>query len=154
MDTDWKIAKGRRLMRFIDLFAGSGQMGLEAISRGFKNTIFFELDKNRFRSLKEFLPSVRKDIVLLHRDSFRFYDSFEREETNSLVFYIDPPYSFWEKDSNKIHRLTMNILDAFQNKNLVLLVQTPKNPNWENFEARQTGNNALLVSIRSETGSG
>ena len=129
-------------------------MGLEAISRGFKNTIFFELDKNRFRSLKEFLPSVRKDIVLLHRDSFRFYDSFEREETNSLVFYIDPPYSFWEKDSNKIHRLTMNILDAFQNKNLVLLVQTPKNPNWENFEARQTGNNALLVSIRSETGSG
>ena len=39
---------------FIDLFAGSGQMGLEAVSRGFKNTVFFELDKNRFRSLKEF----------------------------------------------------------------------------------------------------
>jgi 16S rRNA (guanine966-N2)-methyltransferase len=131
---------------FIDLFAGSGQMGLEAVSRGFRNTVFFELDKNRFRSLKEFLPTIRKDFILLHRDSFRYYDSFDKEETDSLVFYIDPPYSFWEKDYEKIHRLTMNIQNAFQEKKIVLLVQSPKNPNWENFESRQVGNNTLLVA--------
>jgi 16S rRNA (guanine(966)-N(2))-methyltransferase RsmD len=131
---------------FIDLFAGSGQMGLEAVSRGFKNTVFFELDKNRFRSLKEFLPSIRKDFILLHRDSFRYYDSFESSDADSLVFYIDPPYSFWEKDSEKIHRLTMNILDAFHDRKIILLVQSPKNPNWERFESRQVGNNTLLVS--------
>ncbi len=131
---------------FIDLFAGSGQMGLEAVSRGFKNTVFFELDKNRFRSLKEFLPTIRKDFILLHRDSFRYYDSFESSETNSIVFYIDPPYSFWEKDSEKIHRLTMNILDAFHDRKIILLVQSPKNPNWEKFESRQVGNNTLLVT--------
>lgn len=131
---------------FVDLFAGSGQVGLEAVSRGFKNTIFFELDKNRFRGLKEFLPAIRKDFVLLHRDSFRYYDAFDSSSVSSIVFYIDPPYSFWEKDSEKILRLTANIRDAFKNKNLILLVQAPKNPNWENFDARQAGNNTLLVS--------
>ncbi|MBP7282019.1 MAG: RsmD family RNA methyltransferase [Leptospiraceae bacterium] len=130
---------------FVDLFAGSGQVGLEAVSRGFKNTVFFELDKNRFRGLKEFLPGIRKDFVLLHRDSFRYYDAFDFSDVHSVVFYIDPPYSFWEKDFGKILQLTMNIRIAFQNKNLILLVQTPKNPNWENFEARQAGNNTLLV---------
>lgn len=131
---------------FVDLFAGSGQVGLEAVSRGFKNTIFFELDKNRFRGLKEFLPAIRKDFVLLHRDSFRYYDAFDFSSVSSIVFYIDPPYSFWEKDSEKILRLTSNIQDAFKNKKLILLVQAPKNPKWENFEVRQAGNNTLLVS--------
>ncbi len=143
-DLQEKISLSESL--FIDLFAGSGQMGLEAVSRGFKNIVFFELDKNRFRSLKEFLPTIRKDFILLHRDSFRYYDAFEKEEKDSLVFYIDPPYSFWEKDSDKIHRLTMNIRDAFHDRKLILLVQSPKNPNWENFEVRQVGNNTLLVS--------
>lgn len=130
---------------FIDLFSGSGQMGLEAVSRGFKNTVFFELDKNRFRNLKEFFPTIRKDFLLLHRDSFRYYDAFEKDSIHSFVFFIDPPYSFWENDSDKIYRLTMNIRESFQNENLVLLVQSPKDPHWENFEARQVGNNTLLV---------
>ncbi len=130
---------------FVDLFAGSGQVGLEAVSRGFKNTIFFELDKNRFRGLKDFLPAIRKDFILLHRDSFRYYDAFDFSSVDSVVFYIDPPYSFWEKDSDKILRLTDNIRDSFREKKIVLLVQAPKNPNWKNFEVRQAGNNTLLV---------
>ena len=40
----------------------------------------------------------------------------------------------------------MNIQNAFQEKKIVLLVQSPKNPNWENFESRQVGNNTLLVA--------
>lgn len=130
---------------FIDLFSGSGQMGLEAVSRGFKNTIFFELDKNRFRGLKKFMPTIRDDFVLLHRDAFRYFDSFESNENESLVFYIDPPYSFWENNSEKIYRLTNDIRKSYPNQNLILLVQSPKNPKWDFFEHRQTGNNCLLV---------
>lgn len=130
---------------FIDMFAGSGQMGLEAVSRGFKNSVFFELDKNRFRNLKEFLPNIRKDFLLLHRDCFRYFDAFESKDASSLVFFIDPPYSFWETNSKKILELTQNIHNRYQNEKIILLIQAPKNPNWEDFDARQVGNNTLLV---------
>ncbi|MBK8395029.1 MAG: RsmD family RNA methyltransferase [Leptospiraceae bacterium] len=130
---------------FVDLFAGSGQVGLEAVSRGFKNTVFFELDKNRFRGLKDFLPSIRKDFILLHRDCFRYYDSFEISEAKAIVFYIDPPYSFWEKNTEKIYKLILGICESFKTTKIVILVQSPKNPNWENFVPRQAGNSVLLI---------
>ncbi|HMV42198.1 MAG TPA: RsmD family RNA methyltransferase [Leptospiraceae bacterium] len=132
---------------FIDLFAGSGQMGIEAVSRGFKNSVFFELDKNRFRGLKDFLPTIKKDFILLHRDSFRYYDSFDNEPVKSLVFYIDPPYSFWDLNLEKILRLTNDILNSYTQKNIVLLVQSPFDPKWNSFEIRQVGNNYLLSLV-------
>ena len=36
---------------FMDLFSGSGQMGLEAVSRGFKSAHLFEIDKSRVNFL-------------------------------------------------------------------------------------------------------
>jgi 16S rRNA (guanine(966)-N(2))-methyltransferase RsmD len=77
--------------KFLDLFAGSGQMGIEALSRGAESAVF--------------LDSSRKavDIVRKNLNNTGFYDRAKVLHTDSLSFlnmnsemfdivYLDPPY--------------------------------------------------------------
>ncbi|HXR28513.1 MAG TPA: 16S rRNA (guanine(966)-N(2))-methyltransferase RsmD [Solirubrobacteraceae bacterium] len=83
-------------VRALDLFAGSGALGIEALSRGARRAVFVERDRTAARVLGENLAALalsppaaelRCDEVLRALQSAR-----ERKETYDLVF-IDPPYS-------------------------------------------------------------
>ena len=77
---------------FLDLFAGIGTMGLEAISRGMHKAIFFENNPDVIHVLKKNCLSICK------KDEFTIYDEdiiiskFEIEFKNISIIYIDPPY--------------------------------------------------------------
>jgi 16S rRNA (guanine966-N2)-methyltransferase len=82
--------------RALDLFAGSGALGIEAVSRGAASAVFVERDALALRSLRANLGSlglapprahVREGDVLTALRTAR-----RRKETYDLVF-IDPPYS-------------------------------------------------------------
>ena len=47
--------------RFLDLFAGSGGIGIEALSRGAKSAIFFEQNRESYEVLKSNIQKVCKD---------------------------------------------------------------------------------------------
>lgn len=77
--------------KFFDMYAGSGIMGLEAISRGFSGLLACEKNKEVYKILKNNTEKYQKenDIKLIFGDSIKiskntkdFYD----------VVYIDPPY--------------------------------------------------------------
>jgi 16S rRNA (guanine966-N2)-methyltransferase len=81
--------------RVLDLFAGSGALGIEALSRGARSAVFVERDGGAVRVLEHNLASlellaavaeVRREEALAALRSAR-----ERKETYDLVF-IDPPY--------------------------------------------------------------
>lgn len=81
--------------RFLDLFAGSGGYGLEALSRGATSGVFVEKSPKAIRCLKENLEAVCKSlgrssegIVILEADARAVPTS---AYTPDLVF-IDPPY--------------------------------------------------------------
>jgi 16S rRNA (guanine966-N2)-methyltransferase len=82
--------------RALDLFAGSGALGIEALSRGAESAVFVERDALALRSLRANLGSlglapprayVRERDVLIALQTAR-----RRKETYDLLF-IDPPYS-------------------------------------------------------------
>lgn len=75
---------------FLDLFAGSGIMGLEAISRGFEKCTAIERDKKTFLNIKENyeLLGVSPNVIL--GDSIKKMKSLDEQYD---VIYIDPPYS-------------------------------------------------------------
>jgi 16S rRNA (guanine966-N2)-methyltransferase len=79
----------------LDLFAGTGALGIEAISRGAAKAVFVERDTGALSALTDNLAALE---VQPSEGEVRRGDAFgalrtarEREETYDLVF-IDPPY--------------------------------------------------------------
>lgn len=85
---------------FVEVFAGSGSVGLEALSRGAKHVYFIELDKNSFEILKKNAKSL--DIsrcTLIFGDAFeKIFDVIEdlKRKKEKAYFYFDPPFSIRE----------------------------------------------------------
>ena len=80
----------------LDLFAGSGAMGLEALSRGARRCVFVESDRAACRVIQDNLEKLRlTGALVLQKDAFQAL----REErgagrTYDLVL-VDPPYGSW-----------------------------------------------------------
>ncbi len=80
--------------RCLDLFAGSGALGIEALSRGAKSCDFVEKDRDAIKTLKENLEKVRfsEQSVIKHMDAADYVRrAFEPEEKFDIIFF-DPPY--------------------------------------------------------------
>jgi len=82
---------------FVEVFAGSGSIGLEALSRGAGQCYFMEYNKTAFRCLENNIKRI--DPSKCH---FFYGDSFEKFETvyemvkkskEKTYFYFDPPFS-------------------------------------------------------------
>ena len=79
--------EGRRVL---DLFAGTGQFGIEALSRGARSVTFVDSSTESIRLIRENLKicNLTEKASIYTRDALRF---IEGDETFDLIF-IDPPY--------------------------------------------------------------
>ncbi|PJZ57764.1 RsmD family RNA methyltransferase [Leptospira barantonii] len=146
------VLKGRLATEesaFIDFFAGSGQMGLEAVSRGFGRVVLYELAWERSDSLRKLFSKFGDNTTIYRKDVFRFYDKLDIPE-KSKVYFLDPPYSFWDKKSEKIKTLLDSLLS--DNTTVAVLIQSPVDPHWSDFQTRKFGKNFLTFKINGLTG--
>ncbi len=76
---------------FLDMFAGSGIMGLEAVSRGFSKVVSIEKNKKVYNVIKNNFKKYEKDndLKLILGDSLK---TCEKLNFFPDVIYIDPPY--------------------------------------------------------------
>lgn len=80
--------EGRRVL---DLFAGSGQLGIEALSRGAENATFVDLNPEAINVVKSNLKATGFDVQskVIRADCFSFiastFDTFD-------IVFLDPPY--------------------------------------------------------------
>ena len=78
--------------RFLDLFAGSGQMGLEALSRGAKSATFIDSSAESVKVCKENISALgfEENSRLIRSDALSFLslcgDKFD-------IAFLDPPYA-------------------------------------------------------------
>lgn len=79
---------------FLDLFAGTGAMGLEALSRGASRAVF--VDHNResiraiYRNLEEMKLEERSQVI--SDDALRTLKRLEGYHHGFDIIYVDPPY--------------------------------------------------------------
>lgn len=80
---------------FLDLFAGAGAMGLEAISRGAKHATFVDKDRYAVRCIDENIKSfgVERQSDLFAADVFVALDKLSKAGRKFDLVYIDPPYA-------------------------------------------------------------
>jgi len=83
---------------WLDLFAGTGAVGIEALSRGAKQVCFFESSTAAVNLIRQNLQSL--DIVSgfeIYQDELpRAFWRMEREHVAADVVFIDPPYRMKE----------------------------------------------------------
>ena len=83
----------------LDLFAGSGSLGLEALSRGASSAVFVERDRIAANVLADNVASVDLGGTVVTSDVVRF---LERDRSSYTLVFVDPPYAFTDPDVERI----------------------------------------------------
>ncbi|MBU3625461.1 16S rRNA (guanine(966)-N(2))-methyltransferase RsmD [Polynucleobacter sp. JS-Safj-400b-B2] len=82
-------------LRCLDLFAGTGALGLEAASRGAEFVVLLEIDKKAYANLSANFALLQSSPVtgtveILQRDSLEFLK--QQPDRSSNLIFIDPPF--------------------------------------------------------------
>lgn len=78
----------------VDLFAGSGSLGIEALSRGMDTCIFIEKDAKAFQTINENLKKchLENEAEVFRIDATRAVKALEKREVKVDLLFLDPPY--------------------------------------------------------------
>jgi 16S rRNA (guanine966-N2)-methyltransferase len=79
---------------FLDLFAGGGAVGIEALSRGAPSAVFVELHSLALRAVRENVARLRLGdrARVLRQDAARAVVTLARRGEQFAVVFLDPPY--------------------------------------------------------------
>ncbi|MDR0484878.1 MAG: 16S rRNA (guanine(966)-N(2))-methyltransferase RsmD [Alphaproteobacteria bacterium] len=116
----------------LDLFAGSGSLGIESLSRGSNKVIFVDKDPQAIASIKKFVDSLHPPV----NSQYIVSDALnlpQIKEKIDLVF-LDPPY-----ESNLVEDSLRVLLqkDIFQ-EGCVFVVESSRDLHIGNLELQQT----------------
>ena len=97
--------------RTIDLFAGSGALGIEALSRGAASCVFVERDRRAARVIQANLEKLRlTGAVVVARDVVAtLREERDRGRQYDLVL-VDPPYDEWREHEHALAELIPAVL--------------------------------------------
>lgn len=76
----------------LDLFAGSGALGIEAISRGAKKTYFVDLNPRAKNVIQQNLKGVKEDYLIDISDYALALDKYALMGVKFDIVFLDPPY--------------------------------------------------------------
>jgi 16S rRNA (guanine966-N2)-methyltransferase len=83
--------------RVLDLFAGSGALGLEALSRGAKGVTFVDDDRAAIAAIKSNLSALGAAAQVRHSDALRFLSGASAGGDQYDLVFLDPPYRHAER---------------------------------------------------------
>ncbi len=144
--------------RVLDLFAGSGALGLEALSRGAAQADFVEADAAACDAIAKNLAKTRLSGGRVHQRKVLAYLSTLSPRHYQLIF-ADPPYARGPKESDLLRDLLQApaLPAALTGGGLFVLeslasVPLPESPLWECREERRYGDTRLSFLVPAEAG--
>ena len=93
--------------RFLDIFAGTGAIGIEAISRGASFVVFVENHSATVRLIRENLAALQivSEARILATDAISAIAKLEKESAAFDLIFLDPPYAQEEEYSATLRAL-------------------------------------------------
>ena len=82
--------------KILDLFSGTGAIGLEALSRGAADAVFNDLNRDAVRIIRENLEKVKENRTVLNLSYERCLEKMK--DGGFDYIYCDPPYAFRDFD--------------------------------------------------------
>ena len=77
----------------LDLFAGSGSLGIEALSNGAFKVYFVDNNKKCIDILRKNLTNIKEENVIVNDDYLLALDSFVNTKVKFDIIFLDPPYN-------------------------------------------------------------
>lgn len=118
--------------RFLDLFSGSGSIGIEAISRGAKNVVFVEKKQTAINAIKKNLAACKfqNGYEIYQDDVFRQIKLLSKNGYTFDIIYLDPPFTI-----DKIFLPVMEILSDAKllEKDGIIAIRTRKEKSMPNI---------------------
>ncbi|MCR5105221.1 MAG: 16S rRNA (guanine(966)-N(2))-methyltransferase RsmD [Eubacterium sp.] len=111
----------------LDLFAGSGSIGIEALSRGAERAVFVENSKDAINIIKHNIHFTKfeNESEIIRSDALTYLRRLSRVDFD--LIYIDPPYG------NGLEKEAVMILDSlyFKNKNVKIILESRADEDYE-----------------------
>jgi len=110
---------------FIESFAGSGSIGLEAVSRNAKRAYFVELDRNSYKILTKNCNAIEANKCQTSLgDTFiqtpNILESL-KNSSDELILYIDPPFDYRDGMEN-IYEKSFEMIKNIENENIYIII--------------------------------
>lgn len=102
--------EGRQVL---DLFAGTGQLGIECLSRGAAGAVFVDRDREAVRIIKDNLKTCGMKATVLQEDSISFLNHCGKFD----VIFIDPPY---DSDLYESALKIINLVDILSEGGIII----------------------------------
>lgn len=115
---------------FIDLFSGSGGIGIEALSRGAKHAYFIENNKNAIACILDNLKFTRltEDATVLKQDALSALSGIHEREAD--VIFMDPPYG--QEFEKQVLALLKNM--PYVTENTLIVVEAMRDEDFSYVE--------------------
>ena len=108
-------------MVVIDLFAGTGAIGLEALSRGAERALFVERNRENVGLIKRNIATLRYEdrASVIGHDAYRWARSYVAEDAEPVAVFIDPPYSDYDDHPERVRKLLEGLLLALPSGSII-----------------------------------
>ena len=141
---------------FLDLFAGSGAVGLEALSRGAKSATFVEQNRRHLAVLGENVESFRVQsaaVDTVSADVYRWIASYAGPGFS--IGFADPPYALGEEKGYASVLATLAARGVIRAEGLFIAEMTAvqkaeETPGWELLRDRVYGKTRICIWRRTK----
>ena len=106
----------------LDLFAGSGALGLEALSRGAQKAYFCDSAYEAIKVISQNIEKTRtkEKTVILQKDYKKALDKFKGEQLKFDIIFLDPPY----KTEYNIESVRIILENDLLNDDGIIIIET------------------------------
>ena len=141
---------------FFDVFAGTGAIGLEALSRGASETVFVERDPDLADAIDGYLRSFRVADRgrVLRADVYRWIDRW-RPPKEAVNVFLSPPFEDYQGRVESMSALVAKLEGKLADDS-VLVVQGEEGPGFDqllerhDWDLRKYGRNYLAIWVKGE----
>ena len=117
----------------LDLYAGSGAMGLEALSRGAKFCAFVDVSNLAIKVIKDNINNLKindEEYQIIKDKDINNLEQFKNNGQKFDLVFLDPPY-----EQGKYQQIVdMLINKGLLNEHAVIVIEANKDVNLENIE--------------------
>jgi len=136
----------------VDLFAGTGALGLEALSRGAARAVFIEQSRDNVALIYRNLATLRyEDRTRVQLgDAYRWARSYTPVDADPLVVLLDPPYRDYEVRHKRVRQLLADLIGKLPDGSVIALesgrsLDARVLPGLDRWDVRRYGGTQVAV---------